>query len=74
MNESAQKSDVLNQDFAFNHLSKRKRASPAHVSFNRQLLFNSGVSFLPCSLSLNSKNQRKLHKDSQIPTKDSFCF
>ena len=26
------------------------------------------------ALSLNSKNQRKLHKDSQIPTKDSFCF
>ena len=44
---SAQKSYVLNQDFAFNHLSKRKRASPAHVSFKTVNCF-SILGFLPC--------------------------
>ena len=39
LKESAQKSYVLNQDFAFNHLSKRKRASPAHVLSKTSIAF-----------------------------------
>ena len=31
---------MLNQDFAFKHLSKRKRASPAHVSFKNVHCFS----------------------------------
>lgn len=51
LKESAQKSYVLNQDFAFNHLSKRKRASPAHVSFKTVNCF-SILAFLSCLVQL----------------------
>ncbi|MGD1409715.1 hypothetical protein, partial [Enterococcus faecium] len=51
MQESAQKSYVLNQDFAFKHLSKRKRASPAHVSFKTVNCF-SILGFLSCLVQL----------------------
>ena len=51
LKESAQKSYVLNQDFAFNHLSKRKRASPAHVSFKTVNCF-SILGFLSCLVQL----------------------
>src|SRR5574337_585809 len=51
LKESAQKSYVLNQDFPFNHLSKRKRASPAHVSFKTVNCF-SILAFLSCLVQL----------------------
>jgi hypothetical protein len=44
------------------------------ILLKSQLLFNSGVSPLPCSSSLNRKNKIKLNKDSNIPTKESFRF
>ena len=42
---------MLNQDFAFNHLSKRKRASPAHISFKTVNCF-SILGFLSCLVQL----------------------
>lgn len=66
LKESAQKSYVLNQDFAFNHLSKRKRASPAHVSFKTVNCF-SILAFLSCLVQLAltvkiNENYIKIHR------------
>src|SRR5574341_654661 len=51
LKESAQKSYMLYQDFEFNHLSKRKRASPAHVSFKNVHCF-SIIEFIYCLVHL----------------------
>lgn len=69
LKESAQKSYVLNQDFAFNHLSKRKRASPAHVSFKTVNCF-SILGFLSCLVHLAltvkiNENYIKIHRYQQ---------
>ena len=65
LKESAQKSYVLYQDFEFNHLSKRKRASPAHVSFKNVHCF-SILGFLSCLVHLAlivkiNENYIKIH-------------
>ena len=69
LKESAQKSYVLNQDFPFNHLSKRKRASPAHVSFKTVNCF-SILGFLSCLVHLAltvkiNENYIKIHRYQQ---------
>ena len=66
LKESAQKSYVLYQDFEFNHLSKRKRASPAHVSFKNVHCF-SILGFLSCLVHLAlivkiNENYIKIHR------------
>ena len=66
LKESAQKSYVLYQDFELNHLSKRKRASPAHVSFKTVNCF-SILAFLSCLVHLAlivkiNENYIKIHR------------